>query len=711
MKRSLETDTRFVYRDPSKAKAPEKKVEDATVRPADEEIQPKKKETVSKEKHVKREAKADAYVPNTDRPRDLFLTLLAFVWFCAFTSLFVQLDGLFGSDGLAPAETNLRARIAKKAGTWDWMQAFAKLPTLLWVPVYFNLDLALCMKLLCGVGMLLSLQAIRTGGNSLIFGTMWACYLSMFSVGSVFMQFQWDTLLLEVGFLAIWLACPRGSPAFSGYAPRTIRQLLRFTLFKLMLMSGVVKLQSGCPSWYKLTALSYHFATQCLPTPVAWWVSKLPENVLKLSVWSTLVIEIPTTALLLSPFQIHRWTGFCLQIPLQVAIMLTGNYNFFNLLTIALCILLLNTDGERKGGSSKSKVRVVLTFINFLLGLALLVGGILWILPLSVDRSSAGASIYLATTPGRVSTQMKPILLASILAGFLYLLACGLLDIKCASGTRSAPSKLSTSLKRVLVVVGSLLYFIASGTALLSLDRNMLRNPIAEYAVEMYSAILPYHITSGYGLFRRTTGMGDNGRGQVVERPEVILFGSHDGEHWEEFDFRHKPGNVSWVPTIVAPHQPRLDWQMWFAALGPAKEHPWFMNLVYKLLLNSKAVRDLMSPDSPFSDTPPRFIKADLYTYDFSKGDSRDWWSRKFSRSYLDAVDADSQALQQYVKTHGFPTRKVAEGRTQHHGEDLRETIIFTCAFIAVYEVIKRSLEVVQISSGCASPDRKVKVN
>uniref|UniRef100_A0A7S3UC39 Lipase maturation factor 2 n=1 Tax=Picocystis salinarum TaxID=88271 RepID=A0A7S3UC39_9CHLO len=699
MVRSLETDTRFVYRDTSKAKPSEIAKKDTTVQRVDEEILPAPRETVPKPQHMKRKTKEETIEERTDKPRDLFLTLLAFVWFCAFTSLYVQLDGLFGRDGLAPAETNMRARIAKRAGLWEWVQASRSTPSLLWVAVYYNLDVLLGMKLLCGAGVLLSLHAVRNGGSGWIYGTLWVCYLSLVSVGSTFMQFQWDTLLLEVGFLGIWLACPTGSQPFSGYAPRTIRQLLRFTLFKLMLMSGVVKLQSGCPSWYKLTALSYHFATQCLPTPLAWWLSKLPENLLKLSVWSALVIEIPATALILSPFQIHRWIGFCLQVLLQVAIMLTGNYNFFNLLTLGLCVLLLDPNGKQKNARSlMSKLWRVLHFLNFLLGLALVAVGAHWILPLSFARSLTGTSITLDTNPARISIQTKPILLASSLVGLLYILACGMLDVKSASRRSFVSSKFRASAKSFLVVVGGLIYFATSCTALLSLDSSLLRNPGGMYAAEVYGALSPYHITSGYGLFRRMTGMGDGGNGQLVERPEIILLGSKDGENWEEFDFRHKPGNVSWVPTMVAPHQPRLDWQMWFAALGSAEEHPWFINLVYKLLHNSKAVRDLLNPEGPFADAPPRYIKADLYKYDFSKGSTTDWWNRKFDRRYLDVVDADSPILMQYANAYGFSTEKPSKRVKPHQAEDLQETILFTCAFIAVYEVVRRSLEVARPS-------------
>jgi hypothetical protein len=113
---------------------------------------------------------------------------------------------------------------------------------------------------------------------------------------------------------------------------------LRFLLFKLMFMSGVVKILADCPTWINLTALEYHFATQCLPGPLAWYTHQLHPFLLRLSVAMTLIIEIPMSFLLIVPIGRWRRVGAYFQLILQFMIILSGNYNFFNLLTMALCI-------------------------------------------------------------------------------------------------------------------------------------------------------------------------------------------------------------------------------------------------------------------------------------------------------------------------------------------------------------------------------------
>ena len=96
------------------------------------------------------------------------------------------------------------------------------------------------------------------------------------------------------------------------------------------------------------------------------------------------------------------------------------------------------------------------------------------------------------------------------------------------------------------------------------------------------------HLVNSYGLFRRMTGVGG--------RLEVIIEGSNDIDGpWKEYEFLYKPGNVNNSLPFVAPHQPRLDWQMWFAALGTYHQNPWLMSLAYRLLSGQPEVLALMN--------------------------------------------------------------------------------------------------------------------
>jgi hypothetical protein len=116
----------------------------------------------------------------------------------------------------------------------------------------------------------------------------------------------------------------------------------------------------------------------------------------------------------------------------------------------------------------------------------------------------------------------------------------------------------------------------------------------------------------------------------TIERPEITIEGSDDGENWSAYEFKWKPGDPKRAPKFVAPHQPRLDWQMWFAALGYYANNPWLRRLLLRLLENSADVLALLR-NNPFPNAPPRFIRAVLFDYRFTTREQRSrtstWWA------------------------------------------------------------------------------------
>jgi len=126
----------------------------------------------------------------------------------------------------------------------------------------------------------------------------------------------------------------------------------------------------------------------------------------------------------------------------------------------------------------------------------------------------------------------------------------------------------------------------------------------------------------------------------TTTRPEIIIEGSEDQLSWREYSFRYKPGNLHRGLPFVAPHQPRLDWQMWFAALGTYQENTWVGGLIYRLLLGDESVLALM--DKPPFSKPPRIIRAQLYLYDLTTPNERERtgavWQRRFEGVWLGPV-------------------------------------------------------------------------
>ena len=128
----------------------------------------------------------------------------------------------------------------------------------------------------------------------------------------------------------------------------------------------------------------------------------------------------------------------------------------------------------------------------------------------------------------------------------------------------------------------------------------------------------------------------------TTTRPEIIIEGSNDGVNWREYAFKYKPGDVMRRPRWNLPHQPRLDWQMWFAALGSATDNPWISIFLQRLLQGSPQVIALLG-SNPFPDKPPRFVRAVVYDYRFTSPEEKKatgaWWVRQPEGVYYPAID------------------------------------------------------------------------
>ena len=489
--------------------------------------------------------------------RRWFLRALGVIYLIAFLSLWIQVDGLVGSDGLSPVVQFLPAAHAQVGRS-----AYALLPTLCWLNSSNTF-----LHLLCGSGVLFSLLLIFGIAPPVSLLAAFVFYLSLTVAGQVFFNFQWDVLLLETGFLSIFLAPWRLWPKTflfrAGSTPpptatpvsRAGLFLLKLLLFKLMLMSGVVKLTSGDDSWWNLTALDYHYWSQPLPTVFAWWADKSPEWFKHFSVAFCLVVEIIVPFFIWAPRRL-RLIAAGLLVFLQLAIAITGNYCFFNLLTIALCLLL-------------------------------------------IDDSVVGTSRR--GVPGRT-------------AG--------------APGGRALPQQLCIYAGIVVLMVT----LPINAWLIFSAFKPLSRPPVA--IASLYERLEPFRIVNGYGLFRVMT----------KDRGEIVIEGSADGIDWMPYEFKWKPGDVKRAPGWCAPHQPRLDWQMWFAALGTPRENPWFIALIFRLLQGSRDVSGLLARN-PFPDKPPRYVRAMFYRYRFTTVDewrhTGDWWKREQLREYLPTVSLD----------------------------------------------------------------------
>jgi hypothetical protein len=456
----------------------------------------------------------------------LFLRVLAVTHAIAFISAWTQLDGLVGPAGILPAQALFEAAKAQLGAGAYWA-----VPSLSWI-----FGTGVFLKVMCALGVACSGLLFAGVAPALALLALWALYLSVCCAGQQFFDFQWDALLLETTVVALFLVPWTFLPRWRRIEPPALgRWLAGWLLFRLMFLSGMVKIGTGDPQWRHLTALKFHFQTQPLPSPLAWYAHQLPGWVLIGACGLMFAIEI------VAPFGLfagRRVRHVCVltMAAFQLLIALTGNYTFFNLLTLALCLPFLDDAWWRRPSSAEAAD------------------------PFAWPRFKQGLQRSLAV---------------------------GIVGI--------------TGLETIAAFIPAI---VASGPVL-----------------ELVSGVAPLRSFNTYGLFAVMT----------TSRPELIIEGSDDARDWKAYELPYKPGNLSRMPAFIEPFQPRLDWQLWFAALGNATDNRWVYVLGEQLLKGDPQVLALFS-GNPFPGRPPKYLRVVRYEYRFADSSvharTGQWWSR-----------------------------------------------------------------------------------
>jgi uncharacterized membrane protein YphA (DoxX/SURF4 family) len=457
----------------------------------------------------------------------------------------MQMDGLIGSRGIVPAQHVMTALKEETAQAHMGLERFHLVPTLAW---WSASDAALHWQ--CGAGVACALALLAGIAPALMLFLLWALYLSLCSVSGPFFNFQWDALLLETGFLAIFFAPLQlwERPSRQTRPPALVLWLLRWLLFRLMFESGCVKLMSGDTSWWNFTALRVHYETQPLPTWIGWHAHQLPPSAQTFCVLVMFAIELVVPVFIFSGRRLRLVAAWVFA-AFQILILLTGNYTFFNGLGILLCLPLLDDKA------------------------------------LSVFRRG--------TVPGK---ELPP----------------------AARRPWRWPWPVTVGLTLVVVPLTTIPFLLEAGVS------QTWPAPV----VWLYDWARPWRTFNGYGLFAMMT----------QTRPEIIVQGSDDGRNWRDYEFKYKPGDLRRAPGFVAPYQPRLDWQMWFAALEGPRANLWLFQFEVCLLQNSPPVLALLGPN-PFPKQPPKYVRALLYEYHFTDRATRRatgaWWRREYKGIYV----------------------------------------------------------------------------
>jgi hypothetical protein len=462
--------------------------------------------------------------------RWLFERALGVIYVVAFLVAINQFRPLLGERGLLPVPRFVAAvSFRRSPSLFYWRYSDRLLLAVSWV------GLALAASVVLGLP-----QAGPVWVPMLVWLALWALYLSIVNVGQTFYSFGWESLLCEVGALAVFLGSADHPPSI------LVVFLMRWVLFRLEFGAGLIKWR-GDRCWRDLTCLQYHHETQPMPNPLSWFFHQLPKRAHKVEVVANHFAQLVVPWFLFAPQPVASVAGATI-VATQSWLILSGNFSWLNWITIVLAIFAFDD----------STLSYVMPF----------------------DRPEL-------SDPPVVFTALV-IALTALVVGLSWWPVRNML---------SSRQLMNFSFKRL-------------------------------------------HFVGTYGAFGHITKTRYE---IVIEGTDADVLGADTV--WKPYEFKGKPGDVRRLPRQYAPYHLRLDWLMWFAAMGPAHRYPWLMTLVQRFLEGDRATLRLLRVN-PFPDKPPKFVRARWYEYRFTtrseRKATRAWWKRELAEEYLPALTLDT---------------------------------------------------------------------
>jgi len=517
--------------------------------------------------------------------RWIFLRALGVIYFSAFLSLVFQIRGLIGPQGILPASEYLK-NIAAQVGFERYWYA----PSLLWFSSSSHMLMALCWA-----GMAASVLLVLNLWPRGMLVVCFVCFLSFVSAAGEFSGYQSDGMLLEAGFLSLFLTPGGFRPCLGQTQPlvRAALYLLLWEWFRIYFESGVAKIMSGDTEWRHFTALDEYYQNGPLPTWIGWYVQHLPPWFHATTAFFTLALELALIWAAFLPRRIRIGLFFVVT-PWQIGIILTANYTFLNYLVLILGFLLLDDRFLMQCLPANWK--------KPLLDRAA---------PTAVEPSPLGADALSILEPSSSPSANE----RAVERESFY--------------DRWGKFRSRLSPLRIVIVAFVLTWIFYAATV----QMFWMISPVP-FPTTPVSLLDPFRIANRYGLFAVMT------RG----RYEIEFQGSNDGKTWVAYPFRHKPQELDKAPRIYAPYQPRFDWNLWFASLGEWRDNPIVLRTERRLLSNNQDVLALFAAN-PFPNAPPRYVRAVLWQYWFTsmagKKEHGLWWRRQFLGLYAPEIEQE----------------------------------------------------------------------
>jgi hypothetical protein len=475
----------------------------------------------------------------------------------AFASLIPQLETIIGSRGVFP----IAQRLAATRRDFPGVLRFWQFPSVLWLSTHDRV-----LRAIPWVGALCGLCVFYGGPASLwALALAWLLWLSLEPAGLIF---PWDTMLQEVGFLALFLPVHAALPLWEATAlpDPSVAFMFRWFVIRLMLGFGKVKF-IGATKQDRMYMRGF-FVWMPMPTPLGWYFHQAPRWLLRALLSFMFVAEViaPVLGFFTGPLRI---VSFGMLSGLMLGIMATGNWGYFNLGYILLCVCLLD----------------------------------------------AQSSIFdWAHEPWHSSFWLAPTLATNALLTLMF--ATGVFYLVCADS------------------------WIGRTFMNLDLDRWVWNRAWARALIRYFRAIAPLRIVNGYGVFQPNA--------DAPMRVVPVFEGSADGgATWRVYRYKFLPTRATDRPPIVAPHHPRLDMAVYYAAMGTfdasfygayvgdgSPYTSWtrssaFDRVAQALLRNEPLLVSALG-ENPFPNQPPELIRVSALamtpTSLATKRATGEWW-------------------------------------------------------------------------------------
>jgi hypothetical protein len=253
---------------------------------------------------------------------------LAGIYLVAFLVARNQFPALLGERGLTPVTRYLRqVSFRRSPSLFHWRYSDRLLRAVSWTGVGVALA---CLLGLPERGPLVV--------SMLAWALLWVLYLSIVNVGQIWYGFGWESLLLEAGFLAVFLGSETTSP------PALVLWAFRWLLFRLEFGAGLIKMR-GDRCWRDLTCLQYHHETQPMPNPLSWWFHRLPRPLHRVEVLANHGTQLVVPWFLFAPQPVASGAAVVIMVT-QAWLVLSGNFSWLNVVTMALAFSALGLEGS-----------------------------------------------------------------------------------------------------------------------------------------------------------------------------------------------------------------------------------------------------------------------------------------------------------------------------------------------------------------------------